>query len=136
MKEQYFVYDRYGWCVTVFYEVSCEDEECVMAELADIGCVGNDLHKARKNIDSCRPNQGVTFANMNTRDMVVVISKTTSAKEFLNTLVHELHHMAEFIAICDGVPLSGEEISYIAGDLAMLMYEPASHLLCESCRRK
>lgn len=134
MTEQYITYPRYGWNIAVFYEVTCDDTERIIAELSDIGCRDVDLYKARKNIASCKRNNGITFANMRNREMVVVLTKTTSAKEFLNTLVHELHHMAEFVAICDGIPLSGEEISYISGDLSMLMYGKAAHLLCGSCR--
>lgn len=134
MVEQSLYYERYGWDIAVFYDVGCGDTDRVLAELKDIGCYGDQLFRSRKNLDACGWNTGITFANIRDKQMVVVISKTTSAKQFLNTMIHELHHAAEFIARGADVKQTGEEISYISGDLSMLMYPKAVHYLCEHCR--
>lgn len=67
--------------------------------------------------------------------MVVMITKTSSPAEFLDTFVHEIHHMAEFIADEAGVSFRGEEISYIAGELALKMHKEANHWLCPRCSK-
>lgn len=134
MTEQHFVYEPYGWDISVFYEVECKDTDRIVAELKDIGCYGENLFRARKNIESCSPNSGVTYANLSTKEMVVIMTKTTSPAQFMDTFVHELHHMAEFIAKADGVPMVGEEISYISGDLSRQMLTSANRYLCQHCR--
>lgn len=135
MREQKFTYDRYKWNIKVFYDVSCSDSTAIVYELTEIGCSGENLYRAQQNIDSCNKNCGITFANINSREMVVVITETTSCKEFLNTVVHELHHMAEFIARADRIPQTGEEISYIAGDLSSLMFDEISKKICPHCSK-
>lgn len=136
MVEQSIYYERYGWDIAVFYDASCKDTDYILYELKGIGCYGDQLYRARKNLEACGMNTGITFANMQSKQMVIVISKTTSAKHFLNTMIHELHHAAEFIAREAKVKQTGEEISYISGDLSMLMYSKAGHYLCECCRDK
>lgn len=136
MTEQHFIYETYGWDVSVYYEVDCKDTEMILSELKEIGCYGEDLYKARRNIESCSPNNGITFANLATKEMVVVFVQTTSAREFFNSIIHELHHSAEYIAKADNIPMVGEEISYIAGELGIMMWPMAKNLLCEDCRTK
>ena len=136
MTKQHFAYEPYLWDVSVYYDVDCRDTDRILSELKGIGCYGDNLFRARQNIESCTPNNGVTFANLSTKEMVVVITKTTSSQEFFNTLIHELHHMAEFVAKADNLPMVGEEISYIAGGLGMLMWPKARHYMCDKCRTK
>lgn len=134
MIEQHFVFEPYGWDVSVFYEAECKDTDIILSGLKDIGCYGDKLYRARKNIESCKHNNGITFANLSTKEMVVVLTKTTSSAEFFNSIIHELHHMSEFIAKADGVLMVGEEISYIAGGLGMMMWPKAKQYMCDSCR--
>lgn len=136
MKEQRIYYRKYDWDILVFYDVDGGDTYRVVSALMDIGCKGENLSRSVEAVESCRKNSGLTFANLMSREMVVMIGKTTSHAEFLNTLVHELHHMAEFIASEAGVPYTGETISYITGDLAMLMHPVAGKMLCPHCHQK
>lgn len=135
MIEQDFVFEKYDWDIIVFYEVECKDTNVILHELKSIGCHGDQLFRARQNLESCERNIGITFANMSTKEMVVVMTKSTSPKQFLNTMIHELHHMAEFICRADNIPLVGEEISYISGDLSMMMFDKARHMMCPHCRK-
>lgn len=136
MTRQKIRYTKYGWDINVFYDVDNTDTYSVVSALKDIGCRGENLYRSISAVESCAKNGGLTFANLKTREMVVMITKTTSPAEFLDTMVHELHHMSEFIAREAGIPYTGEPISYIEGDLALLMHKGAGELLCPHCRKK
>lgn len=135
MRRQKVRYNKYDWDILIFYDVDNRNTYEVIYTLEDIGCEGEYLHRAIEAVESCCQNGGITFARMSTRQMVVVIGKASDPKEFLNTFVHELHHMAEFIAREAAVPVIGEEVSYIAGDLSMLMHKEAGKLLCPHCNK-
>lgn len=66
----------------------------------------------------------------------MVVSKTTSAEEFFNTLVHEMCHVKTHICKYQGINLESEEASYFIGGLARDLFPHVKHLLCESCRKK
>lgn len=133
MEKQRIYYRRYDWEIIVFYDVDCKDKYSVISALMDIGCKGINLSDSIKLVESCHLNDGLTFANYKTLEMVVMISKTTTPAEFLNTMVHELHHMAEFIANEAEIPQTGEEISYISGELSMKMHPIAVKWICPHC---
>lgn len=133
MKEQRIYYRKYDWAIRAFYDVDCRDKYSVISALMDIGCKDANLRDSIRSVESCHLNEGLTFANYMTREMVVMITKTTSPAQFTNSFVHETHHMAEFIAGEAGVPYVGEAISYVAGDIAMLMHPVAGKWLCPRC---
>lgn len=71
---------------------------------------------------------------MSVEDVRVVIGPTTSAAQFQNTLVHEIHHLAVAVADSLGVDLEGETPAYLAGDSAMSLADIICRLGCD-CRR-
>lgn len=77
--------------------------------------------------------RGFTYANEETRRAFVMVGPVSSGKEFINTLVHELHHLAVFIADGVGVDLRSEEPAYLSGDAAMALAETICELGCEHC---
>lgn len=76
------------------------------------------------------PNTGFTFSNAMNFRAVVCIGPTTSGKEFQNTLVHEIHHLAVAIARELGVDLESETPAYLAGDTMMAFADVVCKLGC------
>lgn len=80
---------RYKWTVHCFFAVDCYYTNAIIEAMAQLGCPPNSLYKTRRLLMSRRYNQGVTFTNPHIRETVLVTGLTTTAAEFLNTLVHE-----------------------------------------------
>lgn len=76
---------------------------------------------------------GFTFTNKDSREAVVVIGPTSSGKEFINTLCHEVYHVAVAIAEGLGVSLSGENPAYITGESMMELAQIVCKLGCQEC---
>lgn len=75
-------------------------------------------------------NTGFTYSNPRDREAVVVVGPASSSDEFLNTLVHEIHHLAVAIASELGVRLDGEIPAYLSGDTILELAEVVYLLGC------
>ena len=74
-----------------------------------IGCRGRDLAKAVRNLRSGDRNTGIIYSNFQERETVMVISRTSSPEEFLNSWEHEKKHLARHIEQAYGIDPFGEE---------------------------
>ena len=52
----------------------------------------------------------------------MIIGKTTSKKEFINTIVHEANHLQSHIATVYNLDEKGEEVCYLIGTIVETMY--------------
>ena len=77
---------------------------------------------------------GFTYSNPDIRRSVMVIGKTSSGPQFLNSFTHELRHLVDDIAKADGMEMSGEGVAYLSGDTAMAMADIVCRLSCDHCR--
>ena len=79
-------------------------------------------------------NTGFFFNNPEIFKALLVVGPTSSGAEFLNTITHEIHHLAVAVASQLGVELNSESPAYLAGDSAMALAEVVCELGCEHCR--
>lgn len=135
MKRFNVYISEYDWLVRVFVAVSCIDTESIMDTLYSIGFSDRLLDDARKHLEKCNRNQGACFTNPESRISVVVIGITTSGAEFYDSSQHETGHLATHIALEEGLDLTGEEVRYIQGDFARMIYPHVKDLLCDCCRK-
>lgn len=122
----------HGWKVTCYYAVTHYEVEEIMQRLIEAGCDGKNLQTAYDNLSSGALNTGLCYSGDG--ESILVISCASSPAQFLNSLVHELHHLASHIASALGYGQKGEEACYLAGETAERMYPVASKFLCEHCR--
>lgn len=132
IRQTIYLERAHGWRVACYYAVTHYEVEEIMQRLIDIGCEGKNLQTAYDNLSSDNLNTGLCYSGNG--ESVLVISCASSPAQFLNSLVHELHHMASHIASALGYDQKGEEVCYIAGEAAEKMYPVASKFLCEHCR--
>lgn len=136
MIVQDFSLRKYGWRVRVYYAVSTYWTERIMADLARIGCRGMNLRRAYRSLTRGNLNTGITYSNQEKGESVMVISRTTSAAQFLNSWMHEMRHLSRHIEQAYGIDPYGEEAAYLAGSIGQKMFPKAKLFLCEHCRSK
>lgn len=136
MIRQEFNIGRYGWHVTVFYDVTPNDTGRVMRALRNVTGEQSDLEDAYSQMMSGRFNEGFTCVNRQERETVMAIGRTADARQFYNTLQHEQRHLETQIARTFRLDPYGEEICYLAGDIASSMFPACKELLCDCCRNK
>lgn len=109
------------------------DSDVLLDRLFDFGAGASTMRQAMELMDSEKLNTGFTFSNPYDKVALVAIGPTSSAEEFLNSLVHEVHHLAVAIASELGVDLESETPAYLAGDSAMALAELICRLGCTRC---
>ena len=137
------------WIVDFLFAPRGYDIDGILACLYDCGATNRILSRAEDLMNGCDMesasdeglmydcgyNQGFTYSNSRIKRMVVVIGPTTSGEEFIDTLVHEVHHMAVAIAQSLDIPLDSEPPAYLSGDAARELADVICELGCPSCHR-
>ena len=124
------------WTVTFFFEVEPYDEEVILETLYEMDADYGDLMSAHKIMSSWKDNLGFTYGNTRTKEAIVFIGPTSSGAEFIDTLVHEVHHVAVIIADSLGIDLESETPAYIAGDSSRELAEVICRMGCDKCHSK
>lgn len=117
MTKSVFFMPRYGWRVELFTDFECDDTDVVLQALDNIDCELESRRKAEYNMWQCDKNTGLTYTSPNYKTSVAVVYKTTSFKEFINTLSHEVAHICAHIIKAFPIKLTEEEFCYMLGDL-------------------
>ena len=133
MIRQQFTLDRAdGWKITCCYAVTHYEVEEILQTMERAGADDESLERAYENLSSGNLNTGLCYSGDG--ESVLVISCASSPAQFLNSLVHEIHHLASHIASALGYNQKGEDACYIAGETAGRMYKVVNKFLCEHCR--
>ena len=109
------------WKITIFYEVTCEDTDILIEALMDIHCPKNYIKEALNNLNTCNLNIGLTYSNIKLKSSIIIISKTSSFSQLINTISHEYYHLVQHIS--KGLDIDDEEtLAYLTGNLNMASY--------------
>lgn len=112
----------YNWKVTILYECSCEDIDFIIETLKDINCPNKYIKEAFNNLKSCSLNVGLTYSNTKQKSSVIVINKTSSFAQLINTVSHEYYHLICHIQRTLKI-YDEEQLAYLNGDLNMRSYQ-------------
>lgn len=127
---------QHDWLVKAYINSDDSDADLILGELLSVGADMDTMRDAFRNLREWKVNTGLTYTSRWHRTTIMVVSKTTSAKEFFNTLVHEISHAKTHICEYLEIDLTSEEASYFSGGLARDLFPHVKHLLCEDCRNK
>ena len=134
MIKQEFIVDKVYWKVYVYYDITPKDAIEIVTKLQEIKLPKSYITSAYTTLVSNKLNQGLTETNSKLKTSIVVFTKTTNASQFVNSFVHEIGHLSNHIAITYNLDLNGEEVQYIAGDIAQQMFKRCHTLMCDCCR--
>ena len=124
------------WVIDFLFAISQYDEEGVLSCLYDIDAPDDVMVRANQIMNGGKMNRGFTYSNQDLRRAVIVIGPSSSGREFQNTVVHEIHHVAVAIADSLGVDLESETPAYISGDAALAVADVICTFGCRCCNRK
>ena len=130
MEVQDLYLKDYKWSVRIYYNTTYRNTTSIVHYLVDNYYSDDTIDAVYSSLTTMGYNSGMTIVNKGRRLATLVISKATSPSEFFNTLVHELNHLSDFIAEELGISPTGETISYMIGNIGMLMFPKAGKFLC------
>lgn len=123
MIQQKFYIEKYDWKVVVLYETDISNFDYILDVLEEICNDRKTIVRVANNILSNHKDTGFTYSNLDIKCSLIIISKTTSKGEFINTLVHEIDHLQSHIATVYNLNMKGEEVAYLIGDIGKTMFE-------------
>lgn len=123
------------WQVDFLFAPDGYDEEEVLTFLYDMDAPRSVSLRAYRIMEGRFKNRGFTYSSNMHRKVLVVVGPTTSSKQFLNTLTHEVRHVADAIAKSVGHDLDSEAPAYMTGDAVMALAEVVCRLGCPSCHK-
>ena len=91
----------YNWRITILYETTCDDIDFIIETLMDIKCP--------------------VKSNLKIKSSVIIINKTSSFSQLINTIAHEYFHL--ICHISDVLEIKDEEkLANLNGNLNMRSY--------------
>lgn len=111
-----------GWNVLVLYECTCDDIDSIIETLKDINCPTIFIKEALDNLETCNLDTGLTYSNLTLKSSVIIINKTSSFEELINSISHEYFHL--ICHISKGLHIKNEEeLATLNGNLNMRSYK-------------
>ena len=127
MTTQYIKVEGY-WNILVYYNTDFRDLPEIEDSLMQLDCPEEDIDAAMNVLYKTR-NTGFTYSNSDYRMSVVCISQTTSARQFVNTAVHEAKHVQSHICSYQDIDEDTEEAAYLIGFIVSEMYRMVSKVI-------
>ena len=106
------------------------DIDEVLSLMDECGATPSLCDRAERLMTSGKVNTGFTFSDSDAYRAIVVVGPSSSGEQFINTLSHEIHHLAVAIASSLGVDLEGETPAYITGDTTMELLKTICEFGC------
>lgn len=110
-----------GWNILIYYGVDIRHSNDIRKVLRKLGCSEEDIKKSLRVLTRSL-NTGMTFSNLEKRTSFVCIAKTTSAEQFVNTIIHESKHVQSHICKYYRIEEDGETAAYMIGYIVERMY--------------
>ena len=117
--DKFFIYD---WKITILYETTCDDIDFIVETLMDINCPKYYIQRALDNLEECKLNSGLTYSNLKLESSVIIINKTSSFEQLINTIAHEYFHLISHISKILNIE-DEEELANLNGNLNMRSYK-------------
>lgn len=113
--------DKIDWCIECFITTDNSLLKEILEKLEDLGCSQNTINRAEiilyNQIDS-----GFTYSNLKTKKSLMVINKSSSMEEFINTYNHEKNHIEMHICEAFGFDPYSETAADLSGCLAQKLF--------------
>lgn len=120
--EVYF--DKYNWSVEVYIILSYADKQNILDTVKRMGGSKKILDSVYKNLQE-NFNSGFTYSNPKYRKSLMVVNRSSSMEEFINTYNHEKNHVEMHICEELGIDPYSEEAAYLSGNMAQQLFLPA-----------
>lgn len=104
----------------------------ILSQLQDMGADDEILDNVVELLED--RNTGFIFTNPEYQRSLVIVGKTTSGEEFLNTFIHETIHLTGIISSMYEADMKGEKIAYMIGDACQLLADIICKFSCNHCR--
>ena len=119
IKDSFYIRD---WKIRVLYECTCDDIDYIIKTLKDIDCPDKYIKEALDNLETCNLDIGLTYSNLTLKSSVIIVNKTSSFDQLINSIAHEYFHLICHISKALKIE-DEEELADLNGNLNMRSYK-------------
>jgi len=124
------------WEVIFLFDYEEINRGSVLRQLVNAGAPDSVLHRISEKIEDGNMDEGFTYPNPERQIAVVGVGHASSGPEFLSSFCHELRHLTDAIASDKGIPLRGEKVSYLTGEISRKVADAVCVFSCPYCRHE
>lgn len=124
------------WTILFIFSFDTNDAGEIEDALLWADAPSSVFSQVSENIYAGRRNEGFCFSNPSLRRSVAAIGKTSNGPEVMNTTVHEIAHIAQHMAVEDGIDPLSEEYAYCVGDITIEISDIVCELSCPHCNSR
>lgn len=117
-------FEKYDWCIEVYLVLCQLREDTILNSLIQMDCPESIIDKACECLISGL-DSGFTYSNPKYRKSLMVVNKSSSMYEFINTYNHEKNHVEMHICEELNIDPHSEEAAYLSGELSQQLFIPA-----------
>ena len=122
------------WDIVFYFSFNIYDKERIHDALLWAKAPNSVISQVLENISAGRLNEGFCYSNSDLRRTVLGVGAASSGPEVLNSMIHEIIHICQHIALEDGLDPYGEPFAYLGGDIAREVSDIVCLLSCPHCR--
>lgn len=123
----------HGWDIIFLFSFDRQDMESIYDALVWAEAPDSIISQVSENVYAGRRNEGFTYSEPSLRRTVFASGKATTGPEMLNTITHEITHIAQHIALEDEINPFSEDFAYLCGDIASTVSDIVCKLSCPHC---
>ena len=112
---------KIDWSLECYITTDDSQLEEIINTLENLGCSKSISRRARI-ILSNQYDSGFAYSNLKERSSIMIINKSTSMEEFVNTYNHEKNHIEMHICEALGIDPYGEVAADLSGCLAQKLF--------------
>lgn len=124
-----------GWTVDFLFADGRNDPEGVYSIVRSFDAPADILDDVERIMDG-GPNCGFTFSNQYRRVCICWIGPQTEGRQWVNTTVHEIVHVAMAIARDKDIDPFSESMAYLIGNITEGISDILCFLSCDHCRER
>lgn len=112
---------KYSWIVIIYYNTKHIDS--IVKDLKEANCSEERLNQIVDFLEEGSKNTGCIFTNRILKKSIILICKSTSIGEFINTIEHEKNHLEMHICKAVGIDPYSEEAAILSGDISQIFID-------------
>lgn len=124
------------WTIVFMFSFDTYDMERIYDALLWAEAPDSIVSQVSEKVYAGRLDEGFTYSDPSLRRTIFAIGKTSSGPEVLDSTVHEIIHIAQHIAVEDGIDPLSEQFAYLGGDISRAVSDIVCELSCPHCSQE
>lgn len=123
----------HDWTILFLFSFDADDMERIYDALLWVDAPDSIISHVSENVYAGRLNEGFTYSEPSLRRTVFATGIAENGPEVLDSVVHEIIHICQHIAMEDDIDPFGEPFAYLGGHISREISDIVCELSCPHC---